>query len=169
MPEVLRVQRPFWIHQLVEYLIGMMLIGFAFRSLEPAVPAVMGIVIILNAAVAIGGAGAFRLIPRKLHKKLDVVVMLLLLAAAFQPWISVDNTSRLLLGALSFVLWFIWFHTDFTTRAERKADTPRATSEEIGRTAGRMIGNGVNSVRATWKAMTADDRRDDESTGEKPS
>ena len=154
MPEVLRPQRPFWIHQLVEYLIGIMLISFGIRSPEPSVPAVMGVVIMLNAAVATGGAGAFRIVSPKLHKKLDLVVMMLLLVAALQPWISVDNTARLVLGAMAFVLWFIWFHTEFTTRQERRTNKDKPTSEQLGRTAGRVIGNGVNSVRDTWRAMT---------------
>ncbi len=153
----LRVQRPFWIHQLVEYLIGIALISLAFQSQEPAVPAVLGALILVNAAIAVGAAGAFRLVPRRLHKYLDVGMMLLLLAAAFQPWFDVENTTRLVLAALSFVLWFIWFHTDFTTREERKAQRTKPTSEEIGRSAGRMIGNGVNSVRNTWRAITDDD------------
>jgi hypothetical protein len=164
MAEVLRAQRPFWIHQLVEYLIGIMLISYAVRSPEPTVPAVMGILIMVNSAVAIGGAGAFRLVPRKLHRKLDVVLMLVLLGAALQPWFDVDNTSRFLLGALAFVMWFIWFHTDFATREERRAERKPLTSEEIGRRAGRVIGNSVNSVRDTWRTLT-----DDESADEKRS
>jgi uncharacterized membrane protein YhaH (DUF805 family) len=162
MPEVLRPQRPFWIHQLVEYLIGIMLISFALRTLEPALPAIMGVLIMLNAAVATGGAGAFRLVSPRLHKTLDVVMMLLLLVAAFQPWISVDNVARLMLGAMAFVLLFIWFHTDFTTRRERKANKTKPTSEEIGRTAGRVIGNSMNSVRNTWRSMTDDESASDE-------
>ena len=157
MAEVLRAQRPFWVHQLVEYLIGIMLISLAFQSQEPVVPAVMGVLILLNSAVAEGGAGAFRLVSRKLHKKLDVVMMVLLLVAAFQPWFAVENLTRAVLAALAFVLWFIWFHTDFTTRAERKAKKERATSEEIGRTAGRAIGNSVNSARNTWRSITDDE------------
>ena len=49
-----------------------------------------------------------------------------------QPWVSIDNTSRLLLGAVAFVLWFVWFHTDFTEkvpRAERKAAAASRRSE----------------------------------------
>jgi hypothetical protein len=84
--------------------------------------------------------------------------MLLLIGGAVQPWVSMDNTSRLLLGAIAFVLWFVWFHTDFTEkvpRAQRKAvaatsDESRPTSEDIGRGAGRVVGGGVNSLKR-WK------------------
>jgi len=156
MVEIERVRRPFWAHQLVEYLLGIGLISAAIQMPQPAVPAVLGLVVILNAAVAKGAAGAFRLAGKRAHKYLDVVVMLLLVAGAVQPWISIDNTSRLLLGGIAFVLWFVWFHTDFTEkvpRAERKAaaaDAERPTSEDIGRGAGRAVGGGVNSLKR-WK------------------
>jgi len=155
MVQIERVQRPFWSHQLVEYLLGIGLISAAVQMPQPAVPAVLGLVIILNAAIAKGAAGAFRLAGKRVHKQLDVVVMLLLIAGAVQPWVSTDNTSRFLLGGVAFVLWFVWFHTDFTEKepkAERKAvaEAGRPSSEAIGRGAGRVVGGGVNSLKR-WK------------------
>jgi len=156
MVEIERVQRPFWTHQLIEYLLGIGLISAAVQMPQPAVPAVLGLLIILNAAIAKGAAGAFRLAGKRAHRQLDVVVMLLLIAGAVQPWVSIDNTSRFLLGGVAFVLWFVWFHTDFTEkapRAERKAaaaEAGRPSSEAIGRGAGRVVGGGVNSLKR-WK------------------
>ena len=161
MVEIERVQRPFWTHQLIEYLLGIGLISAAVQMPQPAVPAVLGLVIILNAAIAKGADGAFRLAGKRVHKQLDVVVMLLLIAGAVQPWVSIDNTSRFLLGGVAFVLWFVWFHTDFTEKApkaerkapkaERKAaEAGRPSSEAIGRGAGRVVGGGVNSLKR-WK------------------
>ena len=69
-----RVQRPFWMHQIVEYVLGVALIMTAVQQPEPAIPAMMGLLVLLNAAVAVGPAGAFRLVPRRLHKQLDLVV-----------------------------------------------------------------------------------------------
>ena len=159
MVEIERVRRPFWTHQLIEYLLGIGLISVAIQMPQPAVPAVLGLVIILNAAITKGAAGAFRWAGKAAHKRLDVVVMLLLVGGAVQPWVSIDNTSRLLLGAVAFVLWFVWFHTDFTEkvpRSERKAaraetgDDARPSSEALGRGAGRVVGGGVNSLKR-WK------------------
>lgn len=159
MVEIERVRRPFWTHQLIEYLLGVGLISAAVQMPQPAVPAVLGLVIILNAAITKGAAGAFSWAGKRLHRQLDVVVMVLLLAGALQPWVSIDNTSRLLLGAVAFVLWFVWFHTDFTEkvpRAERKAakaeagGTDRSSGEALGRGAGRVVGGGVNSLKR-WK------------------
>jgi hypothetical protein len=152
MVEIERVQRPFWTHQLIEYFVGIGLISAAIQMPQPAVPAVLGLVIILNASIAKGAAGAFRLAGKRVHKQLDVLVMLLLVGAAVQPWVSVDNTSRLLLGAVALVLLFVWFHTDFTEKTPRaaRANTSRPTSHEIGRGAGRVVGGGVNSLKR-WK------------------
>ena len=157
MVEVLRVRRPFWIHQLVEYLIGIVLIAAGVQTNEPEVAAVMGLVVILNAAVATGGAGAFRLVNHKVHRVLDLVVMVALLGAAVQPWFSVDNVTRMLLGSIAFVLFFIWFHTDFDTRSERKSRRSgqnRQSSEEYGRQAGRLVGGGAKAVRDQWRSRT---------------
>lgn len=154
MVQIERVRRPFWTHQLIEYLVGIGLISAAVQMPQPAVPAILGLVIILNAAIAKGAAGAFRLAGKRVHKQLDVLVMVLLLAGAVQPWFSIDNTSRLLLGGVAFVLWFVWFYTDFTERvprAERRnAPGERPSSEAIGRGAGRVVGGGVNSLKR-WK------------------
>jgi hypothetical protein len=159
MVQIERVRRPFWTHQLVEYLLGIGLISAAVQMPQPAVPAVLGLLIILNAAIAKGAAGAFRLAGKRTHRLLDIGVMLLLVAGAVQPWVSIDNTSRLLLGAVAFVLWFVWFHTDFTEKVPRSArkaatgaaaDAGRPTSEDIGRGAGRVVGGGVNSLKR-WK------------------
>ncbi len=155
MARIERVQRPFWTHQLVEYLLGIGLISAAVQMPQPAVPAVLGLLIILNAAIAKGAAGAFRVAGKRVHKQLDVVVMLLLVGGAVQPWVSIDNTSRLLLGGIAFVLWFVWFHTDFTEKVPKSdraaaSGADRPTSEDIGRGAGRVVGGGVNSLKR-WK------------------
>jgi hypothetical protein len=154
MVQIERVRRPFWTHQLIEYLLGIGLISAAVQMPQPAVPAVLGLLIILNAAITKGAAGAFRLTGKRLHRQLDVVVMALLVAAAVQPWVSMDNVSRLLLFGIAFVLWFVWFHTDFTEKVPRSerttSEAARPSSEAIGRGAGRVVGGGVNSFKR-WK------------------
>ena len=167
--EIERVQRPFWAHQLVEYLVGIALISVAVQQPQPALPALLGAVVLLNAAVAEGAAGAFRLVGRRLHRILDLVVVALLVVAAVQPWVSLDNVGRLVLGGVAFVLLFVWFHTDFTERAPRASRSAgsRTTSENLGRNAGRLVGGGVNSLKR-WKAGYDAGRRDDAATGEGP-
>mgnify|MGYP001812570802 FL=1 len=164
MVRIERALRPFWLHQVVEYLVGLMLIAAALQSPEPAVPAVLGVVVLGNAAIAIGPAGAFRLVGRKLHRSLDVVVMSLLAVTAFQPWVDVDTTGRLLVGGIALVLFVVWFHTDFADRDERRArraKRARPQSADIGRQAGRVVGDTVNSVkriRDEYRSEAGDDR-----------
>ncbi len=154
MATIERVQRPFWMHQIVEYILGFALIMTAIQQPEPRIPALMGLVILLNAAVVAGPAGAFKLVPRWLHKYLDLGVIGLLVFMAVQQWWEVDSTGRLIMAAIAVVMFFIWFHSDFTERADRKAAKAAARAERqpmdstnVGKTAGRYVGHGVNSLK----------------------
>jgi hypothetical protein len=117
----------------------------------------MGLLILLNTSVAVGPAGAFRLVSRRLHKQLDLVVIGLLFFMAAQPFWSVDSTGRLIMAAIGVVMFFIWFHSDFTSSETRKAEkaarravSDPVTSETVGKSAGRLVGEGVNSLKR-WK------------------
>ncbi len=90
--------RPFWMHQVVEYIIGAVFVSAGFGSPTPAVPAVLGAIVMLNAAIAIGPAAAFRLVHRRVHRILDLVVIGLVAVAVVQPWIEIDGNARLLIG-----------------------------------------------------------------------
>ena len=76
----------------------------------------------------------------------------------FQPAFDVDSTGRLLLGAMAFVMFFIWLNSDFSEKterrqdkqqqkAERRARLARPGSEEIGKKAGRFVGGGVHAAK----------------------
>ena len=167
MPAIEGAQRPFWMHQVVEYLIGIVLVGAAFEAPEPVVPAVMGMVVIANAAIARGPGSAYPLVGRTVHRWLDVVVMVLLIVAAFQPVADVDSTGRLLLCGIAFVMFFIWLNSDFSEKAARKQEKvqekqerrerlARPQSEEIGKKAGRAVGGGVNAAKRLRQKMKDD-------------
>lgn len=164
MPAIEGAQRPFWMHQVVEYLIGIVLVGAAFQALRPVVPAVMGVLIIANAAIARGPASAYPLVGRTVHRWLDVVVIIVLAASAFQPFVEVDSTGRLLVGAIAFVMFFIWLNSDFSEKTVRKQDKQqqkvqqqerlaRPQSEELGKKAGRAVGGGVNAAKRLRQKM----------------
>jgi hypothetical protein len=157
-----RTRRPFWIHQIVEYVLGLILIAAAVQQPNPAVPAVMGLLIILNAAITIGPAGAFRIMSRRVHRVLDLLMIAILAASTLQTWVDEDTTGRLVVGAITFVLFIVWFHTDFDDRSERKARRAaraKPQSEELGRQAGRVVGDTVNSLKR-WKDSISDDDDD---------
>lgn len=161
------MQRPFWAHQLVEYLVGIALISVAVQQPQPALPAILGVVVLLNAAIAKGAAGAFRLVGRRAHRVMDLVVIAALVIGAVQPWVSLDNVGRLALGGVAVVLLFVWFHTDFSERVPRssRSSASRTTSEDLGRHAGRLVGGGVSSLKR-WKASYDTARRDEPGSGE---
>ena len=57
MVTIERMRRPFWMHQLVEYILGFALIMTSIQQPEPRIPALMGLVILLNAAIVAGRPG----------------------------------------------------------------------------------------------------------------
>ena len=70
-------KRPFWMHQMVEYILGVALIASGLQSPTPIVPGVLGLLIIVNAAITKGPVGAFRVISKKVHRVVDVFVIVL--------------------------------------------------------------------------------------------
>jgi len=153
--------RPFWMHQVVEYIIGAVFVSAGFGSPTPVVPAVLGALVMLNAAIAIGPAAAFRLIPRRVHRILDLVVIGLVAAAVVQPWVDIDSNGRILIGLLGVVLAFVWWNTDFATkdqRKQRRVRTPTPDSEQVGRSAGRSAAETYLAAKRL-KKTAIDDRR----------
>ena len=119
---------------------GFALVGFGFQDTDPTVPAVVGVVVIVNAAVVHGPFGAFRLIGRRVHRWIDLVVMAFLVFAALQPWFAVSSLGRLVLLAIVVPLAFLWWYTDWherPERARRRADRAVPRSDDLGRAAGR--------------------------------
>jgi len=157
--------RPFWMHQVVEYIIGAVFVSAGFGSPTPVLPAVLGAIVMVNAAVAIGPASAFRLVHRRVHRIIDLIVIGLVAVATVQPWVDLDTNARILIGMLGVVLAFVWWNTDFATKEERRtrrrAVTPDA--EQVGRSAGRSAAETYLAAKRLKKAVI-DDRRSDESS-----
>jgi hypothetical protein len=111
---------------------------------------VVGGVVLLNAAVAIGPLGAFRLVGHRLHRVLDLVAIGVVVAAAVQPWVDVDVGTRAIMIAIAVVYGFVWFYSDFAEKQARQKRRVAATGdrgEDLGRTAGRLAGNAVTAWR----------------------
>ena len=144
-------KRPFWMHQLVEYILGGVLVAMGLQSPTPVVPAVMGGVVMLHAAVTHGPLSAFKVIGRRTHRVIDLVVIALELVAAGQPWISVESTTRGTMVVIALVHAFVWWQTSYAVKVKASKgprfapDADRST--EIGRSAGRVVGKGVNAAK----------------------
>ncbi len=155
-------KRPFWAHQLVEYILGLALVGSGLQSPTPIVPAALGGFVLLYAAATRGALAAFRLIDRRVHRVVDPVLVAAQMAAALQPWISVDNATRTVIIAIAAVHFVVWLGSSFTQK-EKKPVVGRGVaatepagdrSTEMGRSAGRLAAKGVRAVR-TAKANRA--------------
>ena len=141
-------KRPFWMHQLVEYILGGAMIAAGLQSPTPLVPSVVGAVIMLHAAITIGPIGAFRVINRRVHRVVDVAVIALEVVAGFQPWIDLESGTRFLVVGIALVHGFVWWQSSFAERVKSPSVSAEGgRSTEIGRIAGRLVGNGVNVVR----------------------
>lgn len=151
--------RPFWIHQLVEYLIGAALVAQGMQDPDPLVPAVAGALVIVNAAVVRGPFGAFRAVGRGLHRWLDLVMMVLILAGALQPWLHVTSGGRLVMLVILVPLGFLWFYTDWAERAqrrERRSAQAGPSADTVGRTAGRLAGSAYSAARGAVRRRSGD-------------
>lgn len=144
-------KRPFWMHQLVEYILGGALVASGLQSRTPVVPAVLGGIIMLHSAITRGALAAFRVIDRRVHRSLDPVVIGLCVVGALQPWLSVDNGTRVIIIGIAAVHLVVFFGSSFQERVKTPKQAPSAKgtdrSTDIGRTAGRVVGSGVNAVR----------------------
>ena len=154
-----RAIRPFWLHQLVEYIVGVAVLAQGMQDPEPVIPSLAGILIILNAAAVRGPMGAFKFIGRRVHRWLDVGVGALLALAALQPWAPIEFTGRVMLLGVLVPLGFSWFYTDWHERPGRRARRVEAAGQrsgDVGRSAGRLAGNAyVAGKRAIKKRSEA--------------
>jgi hypothetical protein len=153
-----RAHRPFWLHQFTEYIIGFALIVFGFQDTDPLVPALAGVMVLLNAATVRGPLGAFKFIGRKVHRWIDVVVIAALVAGAFQPWFAASALGRLVLVAIAVPYVFLWWYTDWEERPGRKSRRAAAAaaggSEDLGRSAGRTAANAYLAGKRAIKKRT---------------
>lgn len=110
--------RGFWLHQLVEYAIAILLLVMSAQIGKPLVPILFGIALLLNAALADGAMSAFNLLSRGMHRLIDwaIIVGSLISAVIF----DVGASGRLALVAVGFVLAVISLGTNF---AKRGADS----------------------------------------------
>lgn len=147
-------KRPFWMHHVVEYILGICLIAAGTQSPSPAVPATVGVVVLLYAASTKGAVAAFPLIPRRAHRVLDPMIVVGQLIVAVQPWLSIDVGTRAIIGGVAAVHFVVWLQSNYaerTPRGVRRAAAGVASTDdratEIGRRMGRLVGQGITAAR----------------------
>src|SRR3954453_591182 len=110
---------PFWIHQLVELLLGMLLLVQGARTGEhTAVLVTLGVVLLLLAVCSEGALAAWPWIGRRLHRVLDLVVAAVL---ALSPLaLGLDHVLAIVIleVAAAAMVWLA-LRTEWRTKAKR--------------------------------------------------
>jgi uncharacterized membrane protein HdeD (DUF308 family) len=145
---------PFWIHQALEYLCGLLVVSQAIHASSVVMPVVAGAALILLGATADGPLAAFRLVSRGLHRVLDLVAILLLGGALALFARDGDGAEISLVVVAIVVLVALVFRTNYapkpvkTRRGAGSTTDDGGLSEEVGRKAGRAVAMGVKYVKA---------------------
>lgn len=144
MADTDRARRPFWLHQIAEYLIGIMLVAAGLQTPDPVAPSVLGAMIIANAAIVSGPLSAFDVVPRRIHRLIDPVIIVLALLTAVLPVFDIDAGNRFVIGAVAVVLAFVWWFSSYDAPVRTSAPGERL---DAGQIAGRLAGRSVNAWR----------------------
>ncbi|MGD9702728.1 MAG: hypothetical protein AB7Q42_04880 [Acidimicrobiia bacterium] len=145
------MKRPFWMHQLVEYLLGVALLSQGLQTREPLVPTVLGALVLLNAATVDGPLSAGKAVSRALHRVVDALLVAAMVAAVVLVDSLTSSVQAMLVGCAVIIAFLIW-RSDYRERVQRvPVAAPRGRSEEVGRMAGRAVGQGVQAWRRSRK------------------
>jgi hypothetical protein len=145
-----RANRPFWVHQLAEYLIGVALVAQGLQDPHPLLPCLAGALVFANASAVRGPLGAFKLFGRRSHRWLDLIAIAVVAVAATQPWFEISSSGRILMLVMLVPLGFLWWYTDWAerpARRQRRIDRSGVTGERVGQVAGRVAGTGYRTAR----------------------
>jgi hypothetical protein len=145
----------FWIHQLVEYLLGILVISQAVQTDRPLLPVLVGLGIIVLAATADGPVAAFHLVPRPVHRVLDIVAIVAIAVVLVVERDAMGTTGLLFVGLAAVAMVGLVLRTNYRPKQKRAGNDaiPPASSpgspksEAYGRAAGRVVGLGVRSLR----------------------
>jgi hypothetical protein len=134
-------------HQLVEYLLGVALLSQGLRTTEPLVPTVLGALVLLNVAVVDGPLSAFKAVSRWFHRGVDAALVAAMVVAALLVD-SLTSSVRFMIGGCAAVMAFLIWRSDYREPVKRAPVASGAgRSEEVGRLAGRAVGQGVQAWR----------------------
>jgi hypothetical protein len=158
----------FWIHQVSEYALGVLVASSAARLAHPELPIAVALVILLLAATADGSAAAVHLVKRPLHRRLDIGIGIAIVAVSAALFTRVGASAAILTGLAGVALLALSWQTNYAPRPVKvrrpprqiripkrasrpKVDGPQlsrgAKAEKVGRKAGRYTAVGVK----VWK------------------
>ena len=106
--------RGFWMHQFVEYFIAGGLVMMSAQLKEPAIPAAMGLIMLVNTAITDGLFSAFKWISRGVHRVIDWLIIIACLVLSFVA--DIETNGRLALLGVGVVLGVIVHGTNLAKR-----------------------------------------------------
>jgi len=160
-------KRPFWMHQLVEYILGGALVASGLQSPYPVMPSVLGGVIMMHAAMTKGALAAFNVLDRRIHRFIDPIIILLVVLSAVRPWARIDDGTRVIILGIAAVHSVVWISSSFAEKPNKQKNAPAARtapatpvdpgdrSVVVGRKAGRMAASGVLFARRQKDKFTS--------------
>jgi hypothetical protein len=110
---------PFWIHQIVEYGLALVLASSGARMTKPVLPLTAAAVLILLAATADGPLAAVHVVRRPMHRLLDWVIGLGLIIAAAVFYRQAGSAPALLTGLVGFALLGLSWRTNYAPKPVR--------------------------------------------------
>lgn len=157
-------KRPFWMHQLVEYILGGALVASGLQSPYPVLPSVLGGIIMMHAAMTKGALAAFNVLDRRIHRFIDPVIILLVVLSAVRPWAKVDDGTRVVILGIAAVHFVVWISSSFAEKPKRQKNAPSAPAAPLdatdrsvvaGQKAGRMAASSVLFARRQKDKFTS--------------
>lgn len=142
---------PYWMHQLVEYLLGMVLLFESARLDRPLWPAVGGVAVVLAAALGDAPLSAFRTVPRAVHRIVDLALGALLVAVGVL--LGPGGVASVLVVIVGAALLLLGWRTDFRPKGPKVPLRDRLPdSRTMGQLAGRGVGKAVVAGRRNWRS-----------------
>lgn len=129
----------------MEYLLGITAIATGAQTPKPVFPCIAGALMMLNAGSTHGPLGAFRLVPRKIHRIVDWVLVVAMLVGAAAGGSAIDSTGRSVLIGFAIVLAFVSWRTSYETPPPREFKMPDRV--EMSEIAGHVSGKLYKAVR----------------------
>ena len=143
----MRNRLAYWMHQLVEYLLGLVLLSEAARLKHPLWSAVGGVGLVLAAALGDAPLSAFRSVPRRVHRFVDLALGVLLVALGV-----LGADGGVLAAGIGVLVLLLVVVTDYRPRVVKPPLRARLPSAHmVGRMAGRMTGRAVVAGRSRWR------------------
>ena len=136
--------RPYWLHQVAEYIIGFVMLLMITRAHGDAGPllAAGGVLVLLNVAISGPPAGCLHVVSRPVHKWTDVGVVAALVAIPVVLRERATSTVWITMIGCAVVLLVVRLTTNYTVKPKREpmppiSDIAKASPRALGRALGK--------------------------------